>query len=106
MPLPLAGAALSFALAPMFAAIVRVIAGTFVAYQTYQLLDTLVRPYIEDIFIAIIGTAQEIQGLGGIGSLLSYFEFVKIVQIIVSAYSAAFAIRIARASFSAFNSQS
>lgn len=106
MPAPIVAAALTYALAPMFLAVIRAVMGVGVGYMTYSMLDSTVRPYIEDIFVALVGTAQEIQGVGALGSLLSYFEFVKIVQLIVSAYAASFSIRIARLSFTAFSAES
>lgn len=101
MPVPVP--ALALALSPMFAALARLIVGAGVAVATYNLIDATVRPYFEDIFISIVGTAQQINSVAGAGSsLFAYFEIIHIFQIVIAAYVAAFSIRIARLSFSAF----
>lgn len=95
-------AALALALAPMFAALARLIAGAAVALLLFTLMDTVVRPYFEDVFIALVGSAQSMDSLSGLSTLYSYFEFTKIIQLVVAAYVAAFSIRVAKLAFSAF----
>jgi len=102
MPVPVA--TLALALSPMFAALARLIVGAGVAILTYTLIDSTVRPYFEDLFISLISTAQDMNSVASAGaSLYGYFEFTKVIQLIVSCYWAAFSIRIARLSFSAFS---
>lgn len=104
MPVPVVAATLALALSPMFAALARLIAGAGIALLTYQLVDTKVRPYFEDIFIALIGTSQEMGSVSGAGAqIYSYFEFTHALQIVVAAYVAAFSIRVSRLAFSAFS---
>lgn len=96
-------ASLALALSPMFAGLARLIAGAGIALAMYVLIDETVRPYFEDIFLSIVGTAQEINSVAGAGaSLFRYFEIVHLFQIVIAAYVAAFSIRVARLSFSAF----
>lgn len=95
---------LALALAPMLAALGRLIIGAGVAVLTFKLLDETVRPYFEDLFIAIIGTSQTLGSVGGAGSsIFGYFEITHALQIVIAAYVAAFSIRIARVAFSAFS---
>lgn len=105
MPVPVV-ASLALALSPMFAGLARLIAGAGVGLLMYYFLDTTFRPYLEDVFIAIVGTSQEMGSLAGAGaSLYGYFEITKILQLVVSAYSAAFAIRLMRVAFTAFSAK-
>lgn len=96
-------ASLALALSPMLAALGRLIVGAGIALLTYQLIDQTVRPYFEDVFIALVGSAQDMQSIGdSMGGLYNYFEFTKIIQLVVAAYVAAFSIRVAKVAFSAF----